>query len=151
MSLTKVDCDYCQHSAQLVGGEAVYPRRPDLHHLRFWRCMPCDAWVGCHKGTERPLGRLANAQLRTAKVTAHVAFDELWKRTTPAGSYSRTGAYRWLAERLGIEVEGCHIGMFDVKTCQRVVEICKRSLGMTGAKEPIDTEHDANPDEPSSV
>lgn len=130
MSLTKVDCDYCQRPVQLVSGEVVYPHRPDLYHLRFWQCAPCDVWVGCHRGTERPLGRLANAELRAAKIAAHVAFDELWKRTTPAGSYSRTGAYRWLAEQLGIEVERCHIGMFDVEQCQRVVEICEARKGV---------------------
>lgn len=117
-------CDYCQQPAQLVTGETVYPHRPDLHYLRFWQCLPCDAWVGCHKGTKRPLGRLANAELRAAKMAAHAAFDELWRRTTPAGSFDRNGAYAWLAEQLGIERADCHIGMFDVEQCKRVVEIC---------------------------
>lgn len=125
-------CDYCQQPAQLVSGEAIYPHRPDLHHLRFWQCVPCDAWVGCHKGTERPLGRLANVELRTAKIAAHVAFDQLWKRTTPAGSFSRTGAYKWLAEQMGIEVEQCHIGMFDAQQCQRVVEVCEQATTTKG-------------------
>lgn len=123
-------CDYCQQPAQLVNGEAIYPHRPDLYHLRFWQCVPCGAWVGCHKGTKRPLGRLANAELRTAKIAAHVAFDQLWKRTTPAGCYSRTGAYKWLAGQLGITVERCHIGMFNVAQCERVVEVCNARKGV---------------------
>lgn len=117
-------CDYCDNEAQLVSGDIIYPHRSDLYYLRFWQCAPCNAYVGCHKGTTRPLGRLANTELRQAKQDAHVAFDELWRRTTPAGSFDRNGAYTWLAEQLGIERCNCHIGMFDVKTCRRVVEVC---------------------------
>ena len=32
----------------------------------------------------------------------------------------------WLSAILHIPQEECHIGMFDVKTCRRVVEICKK-------------------------
>lgn len=118
-------CDYCNSEAQLVGGDVIYPHRPDLHRLRFWQCVPCEAWVGCHKGTVRPLGRLANAELREAKTAAHNAFDPFWKFNEFHGQkLKRSQAYKWLAERLGIEVEQCHIGMFDVETCKRVVEIC---------------------------
>lgn len=117
-------CPYCNGDAQLVNGNAIYPHRPDLHHLRFWQCAPCEAYVGCHRGTERPLGRLANVELRTAKMAAHAAFDELWKRTTAAGTFDRNGAYKWVAQQLGIARADCHIGGFDVEQCQRVVEIC---------------------------
>ena len=48
-SLKSVDCDYCQKPAELVTGATIYPHRNDLAHLRFWRCVPCEAYVGCHK------------------------------------------------------------------------------------------------------
>lgn len=117
-------CDYCNNEAQLVDGESIYPHRPDLYQLRFYSCVPCNAWVGCHKGTTKPLGRLANAELRQAKIAAHAAFDPLWR----SSSQSREGAYKWLAKQLGIPRADCHIGMFNVETCRRVVEICTQSL-----------------------
>lgn len=122
-----VICDYCNNQAQLIGGNIIYPHRPDLHRLRFWHCEPCNAYVGCHKGTTRPLGRLANAELRQAKQEAHAAFDPLWKFHTFKDGYqtmTRTMAYKWLAEQLEIEVTVCHIGMMDVEMCRRVVEVC---------------------------
>lgn len=119
-----VICNYCNNEAQLVGGDIIYSHRHDLHHLRFRHCEPCSAYVGCHKGTKQPLGRLANAELRQAKQEAHVVFDELWQRTTPAGTFDRNGAYRWLAAQLGIKRADCHIGMMDLETCLRVVEVC---------------------------
>ncbi|WP_247790043.1 MULTISPECIES: zinc-finger-containing protein [unclassified Bradyrhizobium] len=37
---------------------------------------------------------------------------------------ARGSGYRWLSEQLGINRKRCQIGMFDVETCRRVVEIC---------------------------
>lgn len=116
-------CDYCHNDAQLVGGEVIYPHRPDLRQLRFWQCAPCDAWVGCHPGTERALGRLANAELRRARQGAHAAFDPIWK----SGRMKRNAAYSWLTEQIDIRRSDCHIGMMDVETCKRVVEVCERA------------------------
>lgn len=120
-----VICDYCAKPAALVSGRAIYPRRPDLFNKRFWRCSPCDAYVGCHPASggngdgTKPLGRLANKDLRQAKMRAHAAFDPLWK----SGRMRRKEAYGWLAEKLGIDPADCHIGMMDEATCSRVVEV----------------------------
>lgn len=114
-------CDYCGGPARLVTGKVIYPFRGDLHHKKFYQCEPCEAHVGCHPGTETALGRLANPELRRAKMAAHAAFDPLWKYY----GYSRTGAYQWLSSALGIDAKACHIGMMDVATCQRVAELSK--------------------------
>jgi hypothetical protein len=99
----------------------IYPHRPDLAKKRFWRCIPCKAYVGCHPDSDWPLGRLANAELRAAKVRAHAAFDPMWRR----GGMTRNDAYTWLAKALGIERECCHIGEFDVELCESVVSVCE--------------------------
>ena len=131
----QVKCDYCGDPAHLVGGAIIYPHRPDLHGKKFWHCGPCEAWVGCHPGTEIPLGRLADAELRLWKQKAHAAFDPIWKarlerkraadkKYTPA--MARGGRYAALADAMGIPRPHCHIGMMDVDTCRRVVEICEK-------------------------
>ena len=121
-----VNCPYCGSEAKLVGGLAIYPHRRDLADLKFWQCAPCDAYVGCHKdgngygdGT-RPLGRLADAELRSAKKAAHAAFDSIWQ----GGKMKRGEAYAWLSKQLGIPAERTHIGEMDVAECRRVSEIC---------------------------
>lgn len=115
-----VNCDYCGNPAKLVKGSVIYPHRPDLSKLSFWQCEPCRAYVGCHKNSNAiPLGRLANAELRKAKNRAHAAFDPLWK----SGKMKRSYAYQWLSEQLGIAGKDCHIGMFDVDMCNRVIKI----------------------------
>lgn len=118
-----VVCDYCGKPAVHVGGQIVYPHRPDLHHLKFWVCSPCDARVGCHvRDGLTPLGRLANADLRAAKQQAHAVFDPFWK----TGERSRGDAYSLLAHRLGIRKVDCHIGLFDIHTCRKVIDICNQ-------------------------
>lgn len=116
MNLTPI-CPYCNKISKLVTGKEIYPHRKDLFSLNFYSCSSCDAYVGTHKGTTKPLGRLANKELRKAKSAAHRAFDPLWK----FGGMKRKEAYKWLAEVLNIKSADCHIGMFDVEMCEDVV------------------------------
>ncbi len=122
--MTTVICPYCGGNALLVTGAVIYPHRKDLAAKRFYQCAPCDAYVGCHPSGQ-PLGRLANMELRQAKMSAHAAFDPLWKPV--GGSRARSRAYRKLAQLLGIPPSDCHIGAFDVHQCRRVVEVLKTS------------------------
>ena len=120
----RVNCDYCGQAAHFrPNSQFLYKR----DYGPVYYCHGCLAWVGCHKGTRNALGRLANAELRQAKKDAHAAFDPLWqakiKYTGCSKSRARHAGYKWLANELGIRYKDCHIGMFDVDQCRRVVEI----------------------------
>jgi len=124
-----VTCPYCGGDAELVDSAEVYDGRS---YGPIYLCRPCQAWVGVHKAGPlkwEPLGRLADAELRQWKRRAHDAFDVLWKAKMATGyskGIARRLGYRWLADTLGIEEHRCHIGMFDVDQCRRVVEVCSR-------------------------
>jgi len=107
-------CPYCNKEAVLASSKEIYNGQD---YGLIWICRPCRAYVGCHRGTTKPLGRLANAELRDWKKRVHAVFDPLWKN----GKMRRGEAYRKLANMLKIKREYCHIGMFDVKMCERVV------------------------------
>jgi hypothetical protein len=136
-------CPYCGRDAVLVISGPRY--RPQ--YGPYWTCEPCDARVGVHRGTFRPLGRLANSELRAARIAAHEAFDPLWHRAASAypdrrnnrnvlKRIGRTRAYQWLADRLGIPISACHIGEFDVGQCMRVVQLIAESgITPTGIRE----------------
>ena len=107
-------CPYCDEESSLVGGDGVYPHRKDLAHKRFYVCHSCGARVGCHPGTSKPLGRLANDELRKLKMACHANFDPIWREFKNAGyAGARHKAYAWLAERLSSERSECHFGMMD--------------------------------------
>lgn len=123
------DCPYCGGKSVLVETAAIYHGR-DFGWA--WACEnypECDAYTGCHGKSKLPLGRLANAELRRAKRAAHRVFDPMWR----GGGLTRSQAYAWLSEQLGINETECHIGMFDVEQCKGVVEVCKGKRALLGS------------------
>ncbi len=120
-------CRYCLKPAALLKfGEPGYPYQRDYGPT--WTCTPCQAWVGCHPGTENALGGLANAELRQAKQAAHAAFDPLWlakmRRDKCSKGTARRAGYKWLSIEMGLPIKKTHIGMMSLEECHRVVEIC---------------------------
>jgi hypothetical protein len=124
--MSDITCPYCKQPARFVTGREVYPHRRDLWTGKYYLCRPCGAWVGTHKKTGKPFGRLANFALRTIRSKAHAAFDPIWKE----GPTSRKDAYWWLSRALGIEFEACHIGDFDQALCQQVIDVCQEKINV---------------------
>lgn len=116
-------CPYCLKAPEKMDSAKVYGKSfgPII------ACLECKAWVGLHKDG-RPLGRLADAELRKYKQLAHGYFDQLWKRKMDKGCpkhLARAAAYKWLSEAMGIPQDHTHIGMMDVEQCKKVVELCR--------------------------
>ena len=124
-------CPYCGGKAHLRDASSMYHNFKYNGKMYVCENFPkCDSYVGCHPNTTKPLGRMANKKLRTMKSKAHCYFDPLWKNRVFARnkslSYNRTKAYQWLAHQLDLPESKCHIGLFDVDMCQKVIQICKR-------------------------
>lgn len=109
----------------------------------FYICRPCNAWVGVQQGTDKAMGRLANAELRSLRRFTHRWFDSLavdgliddFYDSNINGINTRQKACLRLAAELGIQPGFCHIGMFDEEECKRVIAICQpivESLDGTG-------------------
>lgn len=109
-------CPYCGNPTKLVEDSQIYGRS---YGTLCYICEPCGAWVGCHKGTNKALGRVANKELRELKHQAHEAFDPLWKD----GHIPRTAAYDILSVAFGLPTEQTHIGMFDEDMCCKVIQL----------------------------
>jgi len=118
-------CPYCGGKALLRSSLEIY--RDDYGYVYVCENYPnCNSYVGTHKKTLKPLGRLANEELRKLKITAHLYFDTLWKHREKQGfSNSRTMAYKWLSEQLKININDTHIGYFDKETTEKVIRLCK--------------------------
>lgn len=113
-----VYCDYCGHKAELVDDTVIYGHS---YGHKAYLCRYCGAYMGCHGRSDKPMGRLADAGLRRKKMEAHAAFDPLWKRGPFRGR--RKDAYAWLAGKMALPVKQTHIGMFDERQCQQVIDI----------------------------
>jgi len=87
-----------------------------------WTCPDypeCDMYVGCHQGTCKPLGTLANQELRSLRWRAHKSFDTCWK----SGRMSRNEAYEELQEVLGLKPKDAHIGRLSKEQCEEVIKV----------------------------
>lgn len=117
-------CPYDGGPVEIVNNSAIYGREYGEWPWAFL-CRSCQAYVGLHPFTAIPLGTLADGPTREARKRAKGAFNPIWQ----SGAMTRTDAYVWLAQQLGIENhEECHIGWFDVATCDRVVTVIQQEF-----------------------
>lgn len=116
------ECPYFKGEVTLVDNKTIYGRQFGKWPFAYMCSTPgCDSYVGIHPKTDIPLGTIANKATRAARKQAKAMFAPLWE----VGTMTKDEAYAWLAEQLGIaDVNHCHVGWFDIETCNRVVKIC---------------------------
>ena len=115
-------CRYCGGAVRLVSASKVYgpaaAARLGIERQSFYQCQNCNARVGCHPGSTRPLGNLANEALRMKRMETHHVFDSFWKER----GMSRTQAYKWMAKKMRLSEELAHIGGFEIDRCQKLIK-----------------------------
>ena len=100
-------CDFCGAPVIFTSNSAVYGGK-EYGNGKCYKCTKCDSYVGVHDGTEIPLGRLADKELRSLKKRCHALFDPVWKENK---YLSRGQAYGKLANYLlNISADECHFG-----------------------------------------
>lgn len=122
---TPTVCRYCGGVIRLVPAESIYgksAKKLGMAGEMLYQCQNCNARVGCHKGTTRPLGNVANEVLRLKRMETHAVFDDAWR----SWRMSRTQAYKWLSQQMRLPLKKTHIGGFEMEQCQRVIELCAR-------------------------
>lgn len=131
MKHVNITCPYCHAKAYLRPATVVFgAKAPDLT-AKYYVCAHyplCDAYVAAHKKTLRPMGTLANAELRKKRKEAHLALDHLWR----GGMMRRSEAYRLLQLHMGLPEEDTHIANFSFLRCEEVISFCKNFFSTTG-------------------
>jgi hypothetical protein len=90
-----------------------------------YRCTVggCRGSHGAHPDGS-PLGEPADIRTKKARIEAHDAFDRLWRH----GPLTRSGAYRWMAEILGISKKAAHIGKLSHDSCTKLVGAVRKEF-----------------------
>lgn len=105
-------CPECGAGAVSKPDTVIYGRS---YGRRVWVCpQGCDCYVGSHPDG-RPLGTLADKELRRARIDAHAEFDR-WRNRM---DLRRKVAYQDLATVM--EVKEAHIGEMTLKQCRVVI------------------------------
>lgn len=114
-----MNCFYCN--------KQLFPLKSSYGY--WYKCNDCDASVGCHAGTQKPLGTTAKPELRALRKEAHRYFDATWrakmKRDGCGQQEARSAGYKWLQQQLNLSAKECHIGKFNEAQCKQVIELCK--------------------------
>jgi len=123
-------CPYCGAPVEFKPSSYIYDWAYNNGYVFICTRYPkCDAYVGCHGTSKNPLGTLADSGLRARRRDAHFLFDQLWEKGAGRKSrMSRTQAYQALAEALGLPIQDTHIGQFDRRRCQQVIEFALGEL-----------------------
>lgn len=108
-------CECDSHvDARLTDGLEIY-NRDKYSHLDFYICDNCFNYVGCHKGTLKPLGTIPTPMVRKLRQKLHEKLDELWK----SGKMKRSAVYRRMSQILNKEF---HCG--EVNSSNEYCEVC---------------------------
>lgn len=109
--------------ARLTDGREIYPHRPDLCSLPFWKCDICGNFVGCHHKTKnrtQPLGCIPTPEIKEARKHIHAILDPIWK----SGKMTRNEIYKNLSVELGWKYHTAQIR--SVEEARKVYRIVQR-------------------------
>ena len=113
-------CNYCKKEAEWVQNSEVYGRLyGDKNHM-IWLCRDCDAYVGCHKNTKKPLGSLANKELREWRRKAKEVFIQKLMDGNWNNKHKKAKAYRWLGATFNLPTSVRHFGLFSKEMCIKI-------------------------------
>lgn len=126
MKRMNIRCPYCGAQATLRPASVIYGSRAIHPDSQFYICSrwpACDSYVRAHKGSRRPMGELANGDLRHKRIEAHQALEQLqrhWKT-------NRRYMYQWLAFCLGTDAAHTHIAQFREYRCEQTIRLCQQA------------------------
>ena len=111
-------CPYCKSGTKRATETFIYGREYKRRMMICCKNFPhCNSYVGTDdEGIT--LGRLANKTLRQYKKVAHDSFDKIWKEKY----CKRSELYEHMSNMLDLSGEFTHIGMFNEKTCKKVID-----------------------------
>ena len=109
-------------NARLTDGGEIYPHRPDLKELPFWKCDKCGNCVGCHHKMEnnptQPLGIIPTREIRNARKHIHAILDPIWQ----SGKMKRAVIYAELSKKLGWKYHTANIRtIYEARKVYRLV------------------------------
>lgn len=113
-------CNYCNKEAIFWDNSMIYWKNYGKSYKCFY-CKDCDAYVWVHENNkDRPLGTMANWELREWRKKAHFILDPIRKNKI----HSRSSIYGQLAEYFWEET---HIGESNILVCKKIINFLKET------------------------
>lgn len=113
---------------------SVLRRRYSQRLKRFYYACEdpgCDGSIGCNSDGSIH-GIPGDSKTKQARIDAHEVFDKLWKD----GHYTRGGAYRVMARKMGVAI--LHIGELEEDDCRKLIDLVEDHIEDLNAPEDDD-------------
>ncbi len=124
MKKETVFCPYCHSKAILRSAHFVHNKNTVVTGKHLYVCAnwpACDAYVSAHNHNLRPMGVLANGELRNQRILAHRALERYRKET----GMTRRELYIWLRTKLELAESDAHVAAFTGDQCSQVIRLCE--------------------------
>ena len=105
-------CPYCKNEAKWCENKEIYGKNYGNSFMCYY-CKPCNAYVGCHQNTKKPLGTITNAEGREWRKKVHAKIDPLWK----SGQIKRKDLYARISKKIG---KTYHTGETTIEDCKNI-------------------------------
>lgn len=114
-------CDFCDSPVNLRENKEVYGKNfGQWPWIYLCSNDNCKAFISCIKGTYKPVGTLANHELRELRKQI-----SLWLRQlVEEGPFTEIGAKDWCAAWIGVKLDEFKIAKLSVKQCQTIIYRC---------------------------
>ncbi len=124
MKKETVFCPYCHSKAILRPARFVHEKNTIVTGKHLYVCAnwpTCDAYVSAHDHNLRPMGVLANGELRNQRILAHRALERYRKVT----GMTKRELYIWLRTKLDLAEKDAHVAAFTDEQCSQVIRLCE--------------------------
>ena len=125
--MPKTVCDVCLSENIVLTHRDASSKNHISGWPLIWLCLTCEASVGTHPDSDKPLGLMATKYTRSLRREAHLHFDKIHK----CGFMSRERAYRWAREILGIRAE-FHISILSNVQLEKLIVLSQEYLEKKG-------------------
>ncbi len=100
----------CGCRTEYIDSELIHGRSRGM----IYYCPKCGSYVGVHKGTNIPLGKLTDKETKLKRIAAHEALEKRFGNDTHA-------AYKWMRKVMKLSAEDAHIGKFNKEQCEMLL------------------------------
>lgn len=104
-------------------GASMILRKSKKFETPFYGCSRFPECKGAHGAHPdgRPIGVPGDRKTNLARIRAHDFFDRIWKEKR----MSRSRAYAWMRQAMGLTEAEAHIGKFTAAQCEALVALIK--------------------------
>lgn len=114
--MADIICNICgSTNVNLVSNSYIYGKEYGKYPY-VYLCSNCKAYVGVHPNN-KPLGILADDEMRTLRKQCHDLFDKKWNTKK-----ERTEQYNVLGSKLGLEKGKCHFSWMNKNELRNAIK-----------------------------